>query len=119
MAGAAARFFEALLGRRAADLAALCAPSFSFDGRSAHGADEVRARWQEAVAARDGAAYALLDLEVLPAAEAVARFGKPPRRVAGLLQPGTWVAAANLSGRPTFVFLARQGGAWVATGMHD
>ncbi|HZY04194.1 MAG TPA: hypothetical protein VFF02_11910 [Anaeromyxobacteraceae bacterium] len=119
MATAAARFFEALLGRRAADLAALSSPTFSFDGRTARGAEEVRARWQETMLARDGASYALLDLAVLPAAEAVARFGKPPRRVASLLQPGTWVAAADLSGRPTFVFFARQGGAWLATGMHD
>jgi hypothetical protein len=71
------------------------------------------------VARHDGATHALLDLELLPAAEASARFGKPPRRIAALVQPGTWVAAANLSGRPTFVFFARQGGTWMATGLHD
>ncbi len=119
MAAAAARFFRALLARRADDLAALSSPGFSFDGRAARGADEVRRRWSQAVARRDGVPYALYDLEVLPAAEASARFGKPPRRVAGLLPPGSWVAVANLSGRPTFVFFARQGGAWLATGMHD
>jgi hypothetical protein len=116
---AAARFFEALLAGRAADLAALSSPGFSFDGRAARGADEVRARWSEAVARHGGAALAVLDLELLTAAEAQARFGKPPRRVAGLLQPGTWVAVASLSGRPTFVFLARQGGTWLAIGLHD
>ncbi len=119
VAAAAARFFEALLARRAGDLAALSSPGFSFDGRAARGAEEVRGRWSEAVARHDGATHALLDLELLPAAEASARFGKPPRRIAALLQPGSWVAVANLSGRPTFVFFARQGGTWVATGLHD
>jgi hypothetical protein len=119
VAAAAARFFEALLARRAGDLAAQSSPGFSFDGRAARGAEEVRGRWSEAVARHDGATHALLDLELLPAAEASARFGKPPRRIAALLQPGSWVAVANLSGRPTFVFFARQGGSWVATGLHD
>lgn len=119
VAAAAVKFFEALLARRAAELAALCAPDFSFDGTAARGAEDVRSRWSEAVASHDGLVYVLYDLEVLPAAEAAARFGKPPRRVAGLLQPGSWVAVANLSGRPTFVFFARQGPGWVATGLHD
>ncbi len=119
VAAAAARFFRTLLARRADDLAALSSPGFSFDGRAARGADEVRRRWSEAVARHDGVPYALYDLEVLPAADASARFGKPPRRIAALVQPGAWVAAANLSGRPTFVFFARQGGAWLATGIHD
>lgn len=119
VAAAAARFFRALLARRAEDLAALSSPGFSFDGRAARGAAEVRRRWFEAMARHDGVPYALYDLEVLPAAEASTRFGKPPRRIAALVQPGAWVAAANLSGRPTFVFFARQGGAWLATGMHD
>lgn len=119
MAAAAARFFGALLARRPDDLAALSSSGFSFDGRAARGADEVRRRWSQAVGRHDGVPYALYDLEVLPATEASARFGKPPRRIAALVQPGTWVAVANLSGRPTFVFFARQGGAWLAIGMHD
>jgi hypothetical protein len=73
----------------------------------------------EIVASRDGAAYALLDLEILSAEDAQARHGKPPKRIAPLAAPGSWVALANLSGRPTFVFFARQAGAWLATGMHD
>ncbi|HET6923109.1 MAG TPA: hypothetical protein VFI16_08175, partial [Anaeromyxobacteraceae bacterium] len=119
VATAAARFFEALLARRAGDLAALSSPGFSFDGRAARGAEEVRGRWSEAVARHDGATHALLDLELLTAAEASARFGKPPRRIAALVQPGSWVAVANLSGRPTFVFFARLGATWLATGIHD
>ncbi len=114
----ATRFFAALLARRTDEVAALCAPTFSFDGRAASGA-EIRRRFGELFAARDGVRYVLRDLAVLPASEATARYGRPPARVAALAAPGAWVAVANLSGRATFLFLSRQGGAWVAAGFHD
>jgi hypothetical protein len=119
VAAAAARFFQALLARRPADLAALCAPTFSFDGKVVSGIDAVRGRWADLVAARSGATYALLDLEILASSDAQARHGKPPKRLAALAAPGSWIALANLSGRATFVFYARQGDAWLATGIHD
>lgn len=119
MAAAAAKFFQALLSRRPGEIAALCAPAFSFDGKVVAGADPIRSRWAEVVASHDDASYALLDMEVLSATDAQARYGKPPKRLAALAGPGAWVALANVSGRPTFVFFARQGAAWLATGMHD
>ncbi len=119
MARAAIEFFEALLGRRAGDLAALCAPTFSFDGRPVSGQVEIRARFGEIMSGRDGIAYALQDLAVMPSAEALARYGKPPPRIAPLAQSAAWVAVASLSGRATFVFFVRQGPRWLAAGMHD
>jgi hypothetical protein len=118
VAAAARRFAEALLARSPAELTALCAPSFSFDGHSASGAEQVRARWEEVLAARDGVHEVLLDLAVLPAAEAQARLGKPPKRLAALLSPGAWVAVADLSGRPLVIVFARQGSGFVATAIH-
>jgi hypothetical protein len=119
VAAAAARFFQALLARRPADLAALCAPTFSFDGKVVSGADAVRGRWADLVAGHGGDTYALLDLEIVASSDAQARYGKPPKRLAALAAPGSWIALANLSGRATFVFYARQGNAWLATGIHD
>ena len=119
MARAAIQFFEALLGHRTGDLTALCAGTFSFDGRAASGRSEIGARFGEILAQRDGIVYALQDLAVMPTAEAVARYGKPPPRIAPMAQSSAWVAVASLSGRATFVFFARQGSSWVATGMHD
>jgi len=118
VAAAARRFAEALLSRRAAEVAALCAPTFSFDGRTSSGADAVRARWEEVLASRDGGPDALLDLAVAPASEAQARLGKPPKRIAALLASPSWVAVANLSGRPVVVVFARQASGWVATAIH-
>jgi hypothetical protein len=119
MAGLALRFFDALLGRRATELSSICASTFSFDGRPVAGQPEIRARFGALFAQRDGVAYALLDLAVMPSAEALARYGKPPPRVASLAQASAWVAVANLSGRATFVFFERNGNGWLATGMHD
>jgi hypothetical protein len=115
----ALRFLGALLAGRSAEVASLCATTFSFDGRPVTGAEKVRARWGEILARRQGPPPALNDLELLTPAEAAARLGKPPRRLASLAGPGSYLALANLSGRPTLVFLGRQGGAWVATGLHD
>jgi len=119
VARAAIKFFEALLGRRLGDLTALCATAFSFDGRTVSGQSEIRARFGEILARRDGVAYALQDLAVLPSSDAVARYGKPPPRIAALAQSSAWVAVASLSGRATFVFFMRKGSSWLATGMHD
>lgn len=119
MATAARRFVEALLGGRASEVAALCAPTFSFDGRTEKGADAIRVRWAEALAEPGPERATLLDLAVAPAADAQARLGRPPKRIAPLLLPGTWVAVANVSGRAVVVVFGRQGGGWAATGLHD
>jgi len=119
VARAATKFFEALLGRRLGDLTSLCAATFSFDGRAVSGQSEIRARFGEILAQRNGIVYALQDLAVMPSPEAAARYGKPPPRIAALAQSSAWVAVASLSGRATFVFFVRQGTSWLATGMHD
>ncbi|HTP52054.1 MAG TPA: hypothetical protein VMK42_15270 [Anaeromyxobacteraceae bacterium] len=117
VAAAALRFAQALASRRATEVAGLCAQNFSFDGHTTSGAEGVRARWQEILGSREGGPEALLDLAVLPASEAQARLGKPPRRIAPLVTGASWVAVANLSGRPVVIVFGRQGGGWVATGI--
>ncbi len=118
VAAAARRFLELLLAGRAVELAAACSPTFSFDGRTSGGAEGVRTRWVEVLAARGGEHAVLLDLAVAPAAEAQAQLGKPPKRIASLLAPGSWVAVANLSGRALVIVFARHAGSWLATGIH-
>src|SRR5947209_6408033 len=77
----AARFFDALLGGRAEELASLCRNDFSFDGHRASGAEDLKVRWAEVFTRRDGGKYTLYDIDLLSAAEAVARWGKPPKRI--------------------------------------
>jgi hypothetical protein len=119
VARAALAFLDALVAGDAPRLASACEDRFSFDGEVRSGREEILRRWRSLLPRRDqGDAPALLDLEILPAADAVARLGAPPSRVAPLAGPGTWVGIANVSGRPVVIFLARAAGRWAVTGMH-
>jgi outer membrane biosynthesis protein TonB len=119
VARAALRFLDALVAGEPDALAAASAERFSFDGQVETGRDAVRREWRARLERRAGEPAALLDLDLRPAADAVARYGPPPARVASLARPGAWVAAANVSGRAVVLFLVRSGGAWTVAGMHD
>jgi ketosteroid isomerase-like protein len=118
VARAALAFLDALVAGDAGALAALSSERFSFDGDVRVGRDAVRGGWRGVLATRPARA-ALLDLEVLPAADAVARLGPPPARVATLVARGGWVAIADVSGRAVVLFVVREGGRWSVAGMHD
>ncbi|HVO21321.1 MAG TPA: hypothetical protein VMU15_18815 [Anaeromyxobacter sp.] len=119
VARAALAFLDALLQGDARKLAAAGADRFSFDGDVRSGRDQVERAWKELLASRAPADRGvLLDLELLPAADAVARLGPPPPRVAALATArGGWVALANVSRRPVLLFLAREGQRWAVAGM--
>jgi ketosteroid isomerase-like protein len=119
VARAALAFLDALLAHDAAAVASASSDRFSFDGEVRTGRDEVRRTWRALLAERDPAQRGtLLDLEVLPAADAVARLGPPPPKLAPLASArGTWVAIANVSRRPVVLFLAREGGRWAVVGI--
>jgi hypothetical protein len=116
---AALRFLDALVAADAEALVAAGAERFSFDGRVESGRDAVLRSWREILSRRAGSRPSLLDLDVRPAAEAIARYGPPPARVASLAAPGRWVAVANVSGRALVLFLARTGAGWTVAGVHD
>ncbi len=118
-ARAALAFLDALVAGDAAQLAAASTERFSFDGDVRTGKEEIRRTWRALLAGRETARRpSLLDLELLSAADALARLGPPPARVASLASGrGTWVAVANVSRRPVVLFLAREGGRWAVAGM--
>jgi hypothetical protein len=119
VARAALAFLDALLAGDAARLAAAASERFSFDGEVRTGREQVQRAWRELLAGRAPADRgALLDLELLPAVEAVARLGPPPARLAPLATArGSWVAIANVSRRPVVLFLAHEGSHWAVAGM--
>jgi len=119
VARAALAFLDALVQGDAQKLTAAGSDHFSFDGEVRSGRDQVERAWKELLASRAPAERGtLLDLELLPAAEAVARLGPPPARVAALATArGGWVAVANVSRRPVLLFLAREGQRWTVAGM--
>jgi hypothetical protein len=59
------------------------------------------------------------DVQVLPAAAAVERHGKPPARLAPLVHPGVLVAVCDVGGRTVVLFLAREAGRMAVLGMSD
>jgi hypothetical protein len=119
VARAALAFLDALLAGDAAKLAAAASERFSFDGEVRTGREQVQRAWRELLAGRAPADRGtLLDLELLPAVEAVARLGPPPARLVPLATArGSWVAIANVSRRPVVLFLTREGSRFAVAGM--
>jgi hypothetical protein len=112
-------FLEALASGDAAGLARASAERFSFDGEAQSGRDGIQRTWRALLAGRSGPAPRVNAVEVLAAPEAVARYGKPPPRVAALVRTGVWVAVGDVGGRPVVLFLAREGGRLAVLGIHD
>jgi hypothetical protein len=56
-------------------------------------------------------------VQVVPVAEAIARHGNPPARLAPLVRPGVLVAIADVGGRTVVLFLAREAGRTTVLGM--
>lgn len=119
VARAALSFLDALLAGDARALAAACGDRFSFDGEVRAGKDQIRRAFQDLIADRDPLDRpALLDLELVPFADALARFGPPPARLLPVATVrGSWVALANLSRRPLLLFLSREGSRFTVAGM--
>jgi len=116
---AARAFLDALAESDADRLASAAADRFSFDGETVAGRDAIRAQWRALLAGRPGPPPRVGAVEVLPSADAIARLGKPPARVAPLARPGAWVALGDVGGRAVVLFVAREGDRMAVLGMHD
>jgi hypothetical protein len=117
---AARSFLEALARGDASALAAAASDRFSFDGDVQSGREAIRRTWRDLFAARASAPVpAVGSLEILPAQDAAARFGKPPVRLAPLVRSGVLVAVGDVGGRTVVLFVAREGGRMAVLGMHD
>jgi hypothetical protein len=116
---AARAFLEALAARDADALAQAAGERFSFDGEPQAGREAIRRTWRGLLAGREGPSWRVGQVEVLAAADAIARLGKPPTRIAPLARPGALVAVGDVGGRAVVLFLAREGGRMAVLGMHD
>jgi hypothetical protein len=117
---AARAFLEALARGDSAALAGFAAERFSFDGDVLTGKENIRRTWRDLLAARLPSAPAAIGaLEVLQAPDAAARYGKPPARIAPLVQKGVMVGIGDVGGRTVVLFLAREHGRMAVLGMHD
>lgn len=112
-------FVAALAGGDVDGVVRQCSDRFSFDGDVQTGRDAVRRSWRAVLAGRAGPPPRVGAVEVLTAAEAAGRLGKPPARLASLARPGVLVALCDVGGRQVALFLAREGGRLAVVGMHD
>jgi hypothetical protein len=113
-------FLEALARGDAQELARAASDPFSFDGNVQAGRENVRGICRELLASRQpGRAPAVGAVEVLHAADAAARYGRPPARLAPLVRDGVLIAIGDVGGRTVVLFVAGEGGRLAVLGMHD
>jgi hypothetical protein len=112
-------FLDALVRRDPAGLVQASGARFSFDGEVVEGRDAQRRRWRDLLSARPVATEALRDLALLDSAEATARLGPPPARIAPLVRPGAWIAIGDVSGRPVVLVIVREGARLVVAALND
>ncbi len=111
-------FLDALARRDAEALAAAAGDRFSFDGDVQSGREAIRRRWRTILFDRAPApAPRVGEVQVVPVAEAVAKHGRPPPRLAALARPGVLVAIADVGGRTVVLFVAREAGRIAVLGM--
>jgi hypothetical protein len=115
---AAARFFDALMNENLTELTTLCKSSFSFDGRMTTKSEEMKRRWADLLALREGRKVKLYDIEILPLAGVIAKYGPAPKRLEPLPK-NAFVAIGNLSGRATVVVFVKGDAGWQAVALHD
>lgn len=114
------RWFEDLVQEQVDDITQLSSPRFNLDGKISSSSADLKSRWSEVFKKREGEKYTIYDIDLLPLADAIQKYGKPPRRIAASAVPGSYVAVGNLSGRATVVIFARGGPAgWQAVAFHD
>jgi len=116
----AERLLSAILSRDLNGIMAYCRAPFFFEGKQVGTDAEVRKRWEaelstEATLER----LRLVGVELRSYDEMVARFGKPPERLASWpMRSGTF-AVGNLSGHAVISLWRKGARGWEAIGFHD
>jgi hypothetical protein len=111
-------FFRAIVDGEVPAALPLCGAEVNFDGTRARGAAIERQLRQMAQRAR-ARHLQLVKVVVLPAEEAVRRFGPPPTRMKGVAAAGRTVALARFNVLGAVAVLARQDGLWRVIALTD
>jgi hypothetical protein len=112
-------FVRSLLEGRPQSALPLCGAEVNLDGRKLRDRTELLQALEAVSARARRRGLRLRQLVVLEAAEAVRRFGQPPRRLRGSVVPGSLVVLARLNHLGAAVLLRREGGFWRVTGLTD
>ena len=112
-------FLRSLLDGRPAGALPLCGAEVNLDGRKLRDRTELQQALETVSSRARRRGLRLRQLLILDGAEAVRRFGQPPRRLRGSVGPGSLVALARLSQLGAAVVLRREGGFWRVTALTD
>jgi hypothetical protein len=107
------QFFTYLQRHDVEGVVAFSRAPFSFDGRPAATADDIKKGWARYLADNPLRHATLYGLEVLPYEEMVKRYGPVPAKLADLPLKGAVIAVANIDGRANLALLRKDPtGAW-------
>lgn len=117
---AAEKLLWAILEKDVEVVLQYCKAPFFFEGKQLATDAEMRKKWETSLPGKLFEGYSVIGVEFFTFDEMVAKYGKPPEKLAGWpVRTGT-LAVGNLGGHPVVV-LWRKGakGAWEAVGFHD
>jgi hypothetical protein len=119
LAIAAERLLNAVLMRDLENLMVFCHAPFFFEGKQVNSDAEIRKRWETELSSEQLEQLPLVGIEYFTFDEMVARFGKPPEKLANWpLRSGT-ITVGNLGGHAVIVLWRKGMRGWEALGFHD
>jgi hypothetical protein len=112
-------FFRALIEGETETLLPLCAERVNLDGQVVRSREALKKRFQQMSRRARRLGIRLKKIQVISYAEAVERFGAPPRRLQSEVRPNTMVALARFNSRGAVAVLKRSGTFWRVVALTD
>jgi len=114
-------YFADLLAQRIPEVVEQSEIPFYLEGRRVGSRGELASKWTQNLADKRLDLLALYGIEILTPSEMLKRYGDPPSRLSTLpwRRPRTYLAVANISGRPTIAVFHRSAAGWRVAGFTD
>jgi len=114
-------YFADLLAQRIPEVVEQSEIPFYLEGRKVGSRDELASKWAQNLADKRLDLLTLYGIEILTPSEMLKRYGDPPSRLSTLpwRRPRTYLAVANISGRPTIAVFHRSAAGWRVAGFTD
>jgi hypothetical protein len=111
-------FAEAIMARDATALVPLFWLPANLDGERFADAEALEERWRAILSRSDMSHLSLVNIELLPLATAISRYGAPPQRLGELARDAS-VAIVELNRAQLVLVIARQSDRWAIVAATD